>query len=120
MSILSKVSEYELFACVACGFWALVAFDLLVDGQFIVGQEWILSQAVMIFMASYIVGHILASPAEAIIERQFVHRCLLSPAVTLFDEDSRLERRRFLRTVLFRSYYRPLDKGIRERVLAAR
>lgn len=116
MSNLSKVSDYELFAYVACGFWALAAFDLLIEGQFIVGQDWTVSEAVLIFMASYIAGHILASPAQAIIERQFVHRVLLSPSVTLFDEDGRLERRRFLRTALFRTYYRPLDKGIREKV----
>lgn len=116
MSSLSKVSDYELFAYVAPGFWALTAFDLLIEGQFIVGQEWTLSEAVLIFTASYIVGHIVASPAQAIMERQFVHRVLLPPSVTLFDRDSRLEGRRFLRTVLFRRYYQPLDKGVREKV----
>lgn len=116
MSSLSKVSDYELFAYVASGFWALAIADLLIGRKFIFGQDWTISETALMFMASYIMGHILASPAQAMIERSLVHGILLPPSVTLFGKDKRLERRKHLRTALLRGYYRPLDEGIRKEV----
>ena len=116
MSSLSKVTDYELFAYVASGFWALAIFDLLIGRQFIFGQGWTVSEAALMFIASYILGQILASPAQAIIERILVHKILLPPSITLLDEDARLGSRRLLRRALLRDYYRPLDAGIREKL----
>ena len=116
MSNLSKVSDYELFAYVASGFWALAITDLLIDRQFIFGQDWTISEAALMFMASYIVGQILASPAQAIIERILVHKILLPPSIALLDKDPRLESRKLLRKALLRGYYRPLDAGIIEKI----
>lgn len=116
MSNLSKVTDYEFFAYVASGFWALAISDLLIGRQFIFGQDWTISETALMFMASYILGQILASPAQAIIERVLVHKILLPPSITLLDEDARLRSRRLLRAALFRSYYRPLDAGIREKI----
>ena len=117
MSNLSKVSDYELFAYVASGFWAIAIIDLLIGRQFVFRIDWTISETALMFMASYIVGHILASPAHAVIERGLVHKILLPPSITLLGKDARLERRRLLGTVLLRSYYRPLDDGIRKGVL---
>ena len=117
MSSLSKVSDYELFAYVASGFWALAISDLLIEPQFIFRIDWTISETALMFMASYIVGHILASPAHAVIERGLVHKILLPPSITLLGKDTRLERRKPLGAKLFRGYYRPLEDDIWKRIL---
>lgn len=116
MSNLSKVTDYEFFAYVASGFWALAISDLLIGRQFIFGQDWTISETALMFMASYILGQILASPAQAIIERVLVHKILLPPSITLLGKDTRLESRKLLSAALLRGYYRPLDAGVIEKI----
>lgn len=116
MQKLSQLSDYELFAYIASGFTLLVVWDIVVSSHTVLGANWTVLRGVVIVLISYILGHIIASLSEFILERWFTSRVLLAPSINLMKSDSSMQKTRFWKRALFGGYYRPLSDNMKSRI----
>lgn len=115
MDNLARFSDYDVFAYIGSGLAALVVWDIVFSSHYVLGTQWTVAGGVLVIIASYILGQILAAPSGWLIERQFVHKVLFRPAVILMDS-RRLGWRRFLKKTILQDYYNPIDAGLRRKV----
>jgi hypothetical protein len=112
---LLRFSDYDVFGYVASGLAALAFWDLAFGTSYVVGVQWTIASGALTIGGAYVLGQILASPSSWLIERRLVRKVLGSPSAILMD-DLRLGWRRFLKAVILKDYYTPLDTGLRTRV----
>jgi hypothetical protein len=68
----------------------------------------------VLVLAVYVAGQITAGPAKALLEDVIIEKVLKRPTDNLFRSSTS-----FLRGMFFPGYYKPLPKGVQERVLGA-
>jgi len=116
MQRLPQLSDYELFAYLASGFAFLVMWDVWAPSNIVLGANWTVLYGVYIALLSYVLGQIIATPSELVLERWFTSKVLLAPSITLMNCDPRLRKRSFLKRSLLGEYYRPLDANQRSNI----
>lgn len=109
MDNLLRFSDYDVFAYVASGFAAIFAYDLVFATHYVVGAEWSVPEGIIIIVAAYIIGQILASPSSWLLERRLVRRGLSRPADVLMEGKPTSGWRRALARSVLSDYYVPLD-----------
>src|SRR5690242_17417686 len=83
MDKLLRFSDYDIFAYLTSGFATFVIWDLISNSHLVLGATWTVSDGVLIIMAAYVVGQIIASPAAFVFERGLVRGALGKPADVL-------------------------------------
>lgn len=116
MDRLLRFSDYDVFAYIASGAAALALTDLIFATQFILGVEWSVSQGLLTIVATYVLGHIIATPSAWLIERVLVRKLLKSPSENLMGTQPSAGWRRFLARTLLGDFYTPFDIGTRSRL----
>lgn len=76
MDKLLSFSDYDVFAYVASAFEAIVGWDLMFSAHYVLGAKWSVPDGIIVIVAAYIVGQILASPSSWLLERRLVHQPL--------------------------------------------
>lgn len=116
MENLFRFSDYDLFACVATGLAALVAWDLALETHFVLAADWTISTGVATIGFAYIAGQIIAAPAAFLIEKLLLARFVGAPSKILFNvNDTPVPT--FLKRSILRGYFLPLAEDIQRRVL---
>src|SRR5690606_3896645 len=117
MDRILRFNDYDVFAYLATGFAAMLASDITLGSQWVLGAEWEVSEGLAVLLAAYFIGHLIAWPAAWLLELSFVRRILGSPSRTLFSEAPSGRLAGVMRR-LFPDYFTPLNQEIRERVTA--
>ena len=111
-------SVYDFFGYLVPGFLFVAVMDFALVGT-IAGERWVLRDDLGVVygltwtVVAYIIGHVLSSPSEWLLQEKIVRNWLKSPAINLFNDHQR-KSGRFL---LFSGYYKPLPSPIRKRIL---
>jgi hypothetical protein len=111
-------SVYDFFGYLLPGFLLVVVMDYALVGH-IAGERWVLRDDLGVVygltwtVIAYIVGHVLASPSEWLLQEVMVRKWLRSPNINLFS-DPHIKEWKFR---FFSSYYKPLPPPIRNRIL---
>lgn len=109
MDKLLRFSDYDVFAYIASGFAAIVAWDLVFATHFVVGAKWSVPDGIIVIVAAYIIGQILASPSSWLLEQRLVRRALGRPADVLIQGKPTSGWRGGLARSVLADYYAPLD-----------
>lgn len=96
-------NPYDFFGYLASGFLALVGMQFIIGFPSIIGHEFKVIDGIMLLLAVYVTGQILATPAKAILEDFMVGRLLGRPDALLLKVS-----RPMIRGFLFPNFYRPL------------
>lgn len=105
-------SVYDFFGYLAAGFLLCVSADFAVGKRWLLQNDLQAAQITFWIIAAYIVGHVNANFASFFLERILVGGWLKRPnEVLLRDEQPTLGR------WLFRGYYTPLPKEVRDRII---
>lgn len=114
MDFSKRLSDYDLFAHVTQGLIGLGGWDLLTGSHLVLSASWKLSDGLVVLIAAYILGQVLASPAALLLERGLA-RGLIGDVTALLMAD---RAQGTWRCKLFPEYSRPLPRRMREGVLA--
>jgi|SRR3954470_14075446 len=106
-----RFSDYDIFAYVVSGIAAILAVDVVVGTHFMMGATWTVSQGIVLVIAAYVVGQILAAPSSWIIERRLVRRVLGRPTDALLRIGPLRGWRAKLSRSILADYYNPLDRA---------
>ena len=88
MDPLRSFSDYDLLAHVPQGFLAFAATDYVFNTQIILGRsDWNAGYIILILIASYVVGHLLAGPSHWALEKGLARRILGGSSVNLLAHD---------------------------------
>jgi hypothetical protein len=104
---------YDFFGYLAAGLVVVLGMDLVLGFPHIIGQDLKVLDTIVLLLAVYVAGQLVATPAKAFLEDLIVDKILQRPNVNLFRA-----RRRGVRSILFSGFYKPLSEAIRSRVLA--
>jgi hypothetical protein len=111
-------SVYDFFGYLVPGFLLVAVMDFALVGP-IAGERWVLRDDLGVVygltwtVIAYIIGHVLASPSEWLLQEIMVRKWLNSPNTNLFNDHPKKNGRfRF-----FSGYYKPLPSPIRKRIL---
>lgn len=113
MNVFDRLTDYDVYAHVAQGAVALAAADYVFGTRFVLDADWTFADGFFVLIASYVVGHVVASPASAILERWFARAVLQPPARNLLAAKENTSALRFI----FGDYYVRLDEPLRLSVL---
>ena len=102
---------YDFFGYIASGVLVVAGMDLVLGFPDVLGRDLKALDLVLLILAVYIAGQLVATPAKAVLEDGIVEKLLGRPNVNLFRE-----RRPRLRWTLFPGFYKPLPPEIRKRV----
>lgn len=105
-------SVYDFFGYLASGFVVLLATVAAFVGADVLNSSPSIGVGLLVVVASYTTGHIVAGIAGDLLERRLVHDRLGSPTTRLLS-DSSTERKR-----PFSAYRRPLPEATRLRIRA--
>jgi hypothetical protein len=106
-------SIYDFFGYLAAGFLLLCAADYAFDGGWLLKKEVWPVHAIFWAVLAYVTGHIVATVSSYWLEHKFLRGVLISPEVTLFDQ----EKRGSFWPKVFPIFYNPFPKETRTRVL---
>ncbi len=109
MDKLLRFSDYDVFAYVVSGFAMIVACDLVFATHYVVGAKWSIPDGIIVIVAAYIIGQLLASPSSLLLERGLVRRALGRPADVLMEVKPTSGLRGALARSVLADYYAPLD-----------
>ncbi len=99
-----RFSDYDVFAYLATGLAGLAVTDLVLSTNYWVSANWAVTDGVFAVILAYIVGHLIASLAQWIIERKLV-RVTLGRPIEIFLRRSRRGRIENIARRLVRQYY---------------
>ena len=118
MDGLIKFSDYDIFGYLVSGLAVLGLADLTFGTHFVfVIGDWKVADAVLVIVAGYVIGHIIAAAATLVIDRFFVHTLLGKPDNILMrwtEPDWKPGWRRWV----LGEYFIPLPANVWERVVA--
>jgi len=63
MDRILRFNDYDVFAYLATGFAAMLASDITLGSQWVLGAEWEVSEGLAVLLAAYFIGHLIAWPA---------------------------------------------------------
>lgn len=104
---------YDFFGYLASGLLVVVAMDRVLGFPRIIGQDLRALDMTLLLLVVYIAGHLVATPAKALLEDFVVDRLLRRPNVNLFRK-----KRPWIRWFLFPGFYKPLPEAIQVKVIA--
>lgn len=104
-------APYDFFGYLASGFLFTAACQATFGFPKVLGQQINAVDGLFLLLAVYIMGHVLATPAKAVLEDLLVDKVLKRPSVNLFRD-----RKPTLRGLLFPGYYKPLPPDARSRI----
>ena len=106
-------SVYDFFGYLAAGFLVLAAIDFSCNGGWLL-KDTMAPVFVMVWtVVAYILGHLVAHLASALLEHAFLRRFLGSPEEHLFGAKKKTWKAR-----LFPANFRPFPKATQDRILA--
>ncbi|MCQ3805008.1 MAG: hypothetical protein KTV45_13065 [Acidimicrobiia bacterium] len=105
-------SAYDFFGCLSSGVTTLAGVSFAYQGVEAFRLEMNASQALVLVIAAYLVGHIVASVSSFLLERRLTRKLIGSPTWWLFHGDPLPWWRRFLK-----AYHKPLPEVTAKRVL---
>ena len=89
MDAFNRLSDYDVFAYLPQGFFALAAIDYLFGTAFVIHASWDVPKVVLVIFSAYAGGHIIASPSSRFIERWLVHGIMGQPALHLLKAEKK-------------------------------
>ena len=107
-------SAYDFFGCLSSGVTALAGGSFAYQGVEAFRLDLNASQALVLVIAAYLVGHIVASVSSFLLERRLTRRLIGSPTSWLLRGDPLTGWRRLLK-----AYHKPLPEVTAQRVLAS-
>ncbi len=109
-------TDYDFYAYLTSGALFLSVIDFAMnEAKLVTLSDWTFVQIVVAVAASYVIGHILATLAQLLIETFIVSKVISKP-ITLqlgYDQPNVVER--FIEVLVGR-YYGPLDEAVQEKV----
>ena len=106
-------SAYDFFGCLSSGVTALAGASFAYQGVDTFRLDLNANQALILVIAAYLVGHVIASVSSFLLERRLTRRLIGSPTSWLFRGAPVAGWRRILN-----AYHKPLPEVTAERVLA--
>ncbi len=104
---------YDFFGYLASGFLLVVGMEMVFGFPHVIGQDFKVVDTVMLLLAIYIAGQLIATPAKAVLEDVVVDKILGRPSTNLFRKKGP-----WARGLLFPGFFKPLPKEIQARVHA--
>ena len=114
MSSLVSFSEYDIFAYLMVGLATLAVSDIVLGARFLFRETWHTGTVTITVIAAYLVGHIVATPAQWVLEQSLVNGLLGRPSHNLMVPETEAHSGWMYRTVL--EYWRPLDKAVQGKI----
>lgn len=136
MEKIITLTDYDIFAYLMVGIAVLAASDLVLGSRFVFRNQWGFGIVTMMVISAYVLGQILAGPAELILEQIAVRQFLKTPVHYLvltrkqYEEiaepdndfvarcndryEQTMQERYFITTVL--SYFQPLSCVIQQQI----
>lgn len=105
-------AAYDFFGYLASGLVVIIGMELALGFPRVLGQDLKPMDMVVLLLAIYVAGQLVATPSKAVFEDGLVEKILGRPSVNLFQQ-----KRPWVRWFLFPGFYKPLPDEIRERVL---
>ena len=103
---------YDFFGYLASGILIVVGMQYVLGFPQVTGQDFKIIDAAMLVLGVYVAGQLIATPAKALLEDWIVEKVLGRPHTMLF-----LEKKPFVRGMLFPGFYKPLPPNMRKSVL---
>ena len=94
---------YDFFGYITSGLLIVIGMDLTLGFPHVLGQDLKVVESVLLIIAVYVTGQIIATPAKALLEDILVGKILGRPSENLFRE-----KKRCLGAICFPGYYQPL------------
>lgn len=107
-------STYDFFGCLSSGVTTLASVSFAYQGVDAFHLDLNASQALVLVIAAYLVGHVVASVSSFLLERRLTRRLIGSPTSWLFLGSPLTGWRRILNP-----YHKPLPEVTAKRVLAS-
>lgn len=104
---------YDFFGYLASGAVIIVGIELIFGFPYVLGQELKLLDSLLLLLAVYVSGQLVATPAKALFEDIFVGKILGRPSINLFQE-----KKPRIWGLLFPGFYKPFPEQTRQRILA--
>lgn len=104
---------YDFFGYLASGLALLAGMQFVFGFPPLLDSQQTVIEGLLLLLAAYVLGHVIAMPAKAFFEDLVVGRILGRPATNLF-----LAKRPSVLGIIFPGYYTPLPQSIRAQVLA--
>ena len=79
MEKIITLTDYDIFAYLMVGIAVLAASDLVLGSRFVFRKQWGFGIVTMMVISAYVLGQILAGPAELILEQIAVRQFLKTP-----------------------------------------
>lgn len=106
------LAPYDFFGYLASGFLFAGACQLAFGFPKVLGQQINAIDGLFLLLTVYIMGHVLAMPAKAVLEDFLVDKILQRPTVNLFRG-----KRPSMRGLIFPGYYKPLPPDARSKIV---
>jgi hypothetical protein len=106
-------TDYDFWAYISSGFVFLFVLDHSLQTDIFQRPTWTIVEGLIAVAAAYVVGHLLAGVASAVLERRLVGNWLGRPSITLLG----VQRGPRWFRVLYPSFYEPLPSSISDLVL---
>jgi hypothetical protein len=103
---------YDFFGYLASGLMVVVGMDLVFGFPDVLGRDLKVVDAALLALAVYVAGHLIATPAKALLEDGIAARILGRPSKNLLSSKTG-----GVRAYLFPGYFAPLPAAIRDRIL---
>jgi hypothetical protein len=85
-------TDYDIFAYLMVGIAILAASDLVLDTRFFFRKDWGFGIGIVIVVVAYIVGQVLSTPADWVMEQLLVKEWLKEPSYHLVVSNEEYER----------------------------
>jgi hypothetical protein len=114
MEKILNFGDYDLFAYLMVGLAAFVVCDLVFGTRLLFREKWHFGTTTAMLIGAYVFGHIIATPAEWILERVFVGKVLGPPTDHLVRNLA--NKPNCLAGTIFFDYYKPLEQEVSDLV----
>ena len=103
---------YDFFGYIASGLVLVVGMEITLGFPQVLGKDLKAVEVVVLILAVYVAGQVLAGPAKAVLENLIVDKILKRPSINLFRA-----RPPAMGRFLFPDFYRPLPPTIQNKIL---
>lgn len=107
---------YDFFGYLAAGIVVLVGLELTIGVPHVLRREFGAFDLVVIGLLTYVIGQMVATPAQWILEDLIVSCLLKRPVENLLRPKE--SRRPLLHRLVFPGYYSPLPESVQKRVIS--
>jgi len=98
---------YDFFGYLASGAVVLLGMQFVFGFPVVLGQEFKVIEGIILLLAAYVGGHLMATPAKALLESLVVAKVLRRPSVNLLQP-----RTHSIRARIFPDYFTPLPNNV--------